>query len=310
MIVRPHGSTEKIEARSFFLSDTWLEAQDQGLEVMEVCTEDGNRVRAQFSVFSYSKLGVPLIITPPMAPHCALQFGQISDNPAKRQTSTKRILRSMAAHFAERKAYVDLAFPTFIKDVQPFKEHGYEVDVAYTYLLDLEKSPEELLASMSPERRKNIRDAGRMDFEVVMNVHQGEAQKLIADTLKSRGVKPRESVLEKLLKANNEDVFSLVVSAKGKILAAALIGMDESRSYYLAGGTTKDQNQAGPLVLYHAMLESKNRGVKKFDFLGSSVPAIERYFRGFGGELTPYFRVRKNTGLIDFLKSTKERFGS
>jgi hypothetical protein len=34
-------------------------------------------------------------------------------------------------------------------------------------------------------------------------------------------------------------------------------------------------------------------GLRAFDFEGSVVPAIERHFRGFGGTLTPYFRVNK-----------------
>jgi len=33
--------------------------------------------------------------------------------------------------------------------------------------------------------------------------------------------------------------------------------------------------------------------MRVFDFEGSNVPSIERYFRGFGGTLTPYIGVHK-----------------
>ena len=38
----------------------------------------------------------------------------------------------------------------------------------------------------------------------------------------------------------------------------------------------------------------KENKSKVFDFEGSMIPQIEKYFRGFGGELTPYFVLQKN----------------
>lgn len=38
---------------------------------------------------------------------------------------------------------------------------------------------------------------------------------------------------------------------------------------------------------------AKNLGLKYFDFERSMIPQIERYFRGFGGQLTPYYRINK-----------------
>jgi hypothetical protein len=32
-------------------------------------------------------------------------------------------------------------------------------------------------------------------------------------------------------------------------------------------------------------------GFKTFDFEGSGIPAIEKFFRSFGGALTPYFCI-------------------
>ena len=42
-----------------------------------------------------------------------------------------------------------------------------------------------------------------------------------------------------------------------------------------------------------AILKAKEMGLQVFDFEGSIVPPIERYFRGFGGKLTPIFSVHK-----------------
>ena len=56
---------------------------------------------------------------------------------------------------------------------------------------------------------------------------------------------------------------------------------------------TKVHNGVGPLAMWVAILKAKEMGLQVFDFEGSIVPPIERYFRGFGGKLTPIFSVHK-----------------
>jgi hypothetical protein len=60
---------------------------------------------------------------------------------------------------------------------------------------------------------------------------------------------------------------------------------------------------AGALALWHAIQHAKSLNLKRFDFEGSMIKPIEKYFRGFGGELAPYFRIsRANFGLEVILK--------
>jgi len=58
-------------------------------------------------------------------------------------------------------AYIDIAFPPEIKDIQPFIQAGFKPEIGYTYRLNLTANAKELLADFSSERRKNIRDADR-----------------------------------------------------------------------------------------------------------------------------------------------------
>ncbi len=50
---------------------------------------------------------------------------------------------------------------------------------------------------------------------------------------------------------------------------------------------------SGVCTMFETMKHSPVLGLKIFDFEGSVIPAIERYFRGFGGGLTSYFTVTK-----------------
>ena len=50
---------------------------------------------------------------------------------------------------------------------------------------------------------------------------------------------------------------------------------------------------AGAACMQAAISKAKELGLKLFDFEGSTIPAIERYFRGFGGELVQYLTVNR-----------------
>jgi hypothetical protein len=45
--------------------------------------------------------------------------------------------------------------------------------------------------------------------------------------------------------------------------------------------------------MWSAIKVAKSKGVKTFDFEGSMIPGVEKFFRGFGGELTTYFAIQK-----------------
>jgi hypothetical protein len=59
----------------------------------------------------------------------------------------------------------------------------------------------------------------------------------------------------------------------------------------MGGGNPERRNSgATSLVLWEA-IQSQPRGVEFFDFEGSMVEAIERFFRAFGARQVPYFHV-------------------
>jgi hypothetical protein len=58
-------------------------------------------------------------------------------------------------------------------------------------------------------------------------------------------------------------------------------------------GSEHKHHGAGPAAMFAAIRHAKKQGLAIFDFEGSMIPPIERYFRGFGGLLTPYLTVNK-----------------
>jgi CelD/BcsL family acetyltransferase involved in cellulose biosynthesis len=109
-----------------------------------------------------------------------------------------------------------------------------------------------------------------------------------------------------------ENSYSFVSYLNKKAIAASYVLYNKDTAYYLLGGydPSNKHNGAGVMALFNAIMEAKKRGIKNFDFEGSMLPEVEKYFRAFGGELVPYFTVNKAKFLIEVLlkKSKRELF--
>jgi len=297
------------EANLFATSD-WAGMYQEG--ILPIAIGNDAAAKAILNVFVYKRLGKSVVINPPFAPNSGLS---IAINSAKRysiHSDVKRVMRTLAKYLQKEfgGAYIDIAFPPEVKDIQPFIQSGFTPEIGYTYRLNLAPNEKELLNGFSSERRKNVRDAEKNNLKVELNTNPDEVIALISDTLTRSGLKYDFGILRGMIGA--DWTFTVSIRNASQLLATSVIAFDNHCAYYIAGGTLKDLGNtgAGAYALWKSIEESKKRNIPQFDFCGSSVPSIESFFRGFGGELTPFFRVKNNFMLFDLLKSTKEKISS
>ena len=81
---------------------------------------------------------------------------------------------------------------------------------------------------------------------------------------------------------------------EGNRHAALYLVWDEQSAYYLMGGADETHKNSGAysLLLWNAMKIAAGL-TRQFNFCGSMLPTIERFFRSFGGEQIPYFHLKK-----------------
>jgi hypothetical protein len=296
-------------ADNFFGSPTWMDAQGKGCKSFAIFK--GGDMVAAFHLYHYSRLGKQFLINPPMAPHCGFMAKLAGEKIYSRQSEIKRMLTAMA-HFLKTEykgAFFDFSFPPEVVDVQPFQWKGFHTAPRYTYLLPLQSTEEQLLKQMSTERRKNIKNALAVGYEISTAAHQVAVAALVEQSLKKAGAPFKHELLNQLLTDTENEVFSVLVSKDGIPLATAVTVHDTRRAYYIAGGHSAEGGDtlAGTLSLWTCIEEAQLWGCREFDFLGSSVPAIEKYFRGFGGKLSPYFGIQSGPGLVGWLQKQKHK---
>ena len=90
-------------------------------------------------------------------------------------------------------------------------------------------------------------------------------------------------------------IFYFATNTEGGVEAAIYIVFDKKTAYYLAGGATEQGRKQGAMhfLMHHAIQETQKRGCEIFDFEGSMLQGVAAFFRGFNGELTPYYMVWK-----------------
>jgi len=300
------------EGKNLFLQPKWLDYFQP--EAESYLIRRGRESIAAFHLYRYKSMGGTYLISAPFAQNIGLQINYSSLKNYNFQSETKRVMRVLTEFLTsqEKNSFLDLSLPPTISDIQPAQWAGLKTSVKYTYLLSLDNSEMELLAGMSAERRKNIRQSEKNNYEIRKNSDPLDVLILVRKSMRRAGEFFHDNVLENMCAENHLMVDWFTVYKSGVPLATVIFASDQHTAYYLAGGhdATMNDSNAGSYAMWLSLCEAKNSGRSTFNFMGSSVPAIEQYFRHFGGKLTPYFKLERLPASVKWIKKIKRTFAN
>jgi hypothetical protein len=285
-------------APAVFDSFDWQEkVHGNALKIYGIFEDDG-QMHGAFHLFHQKKIGFNFIKTPYYIPHIGLVYTNRAQNEANALSFNKKIIEQIC-DFLEGLSYgvISIAIPPGITDMQPFIWKKFKVVPNYTYRMDLSLSADEIEKRFSPEHRNSIKKALKDGVEVSPCNDYKVVKKMILRTFELKKEKMNEKNIDSILFgiANPQNSFSFTATANNEVIAATFCLYDNNYCYYLLGGYSSDSKHhgAGPLCVYNSVLKAKELGVPVFDFEGSMIKEVERYFRSFGGELVPYYTVNK-----------------
>lgn len=258
----------------------------------------GGTLRGGFCLFREKRLGLTVLRDAPYTPSIGPFFECRAQHPVARLEEWRDVLTALA-EFLEHlhPAVVSVSLAQWVTDCLPFFWRNFKVIPYYTYLLSLNQTDEAILTGMSEVRRRNIGKARRDGLCAELTEDYSIISSLVEATFARQQKDLKREHLKKILFgfANASNSHSFVVFSNGVPIAGTFIIYDAHTAYYLLGGYRSEgkHHGAGALAMFESIRRARELGLKTFDFEGSVVPAIERYFRGFGGKLTPYFRVNK-----------------
>jgi hypothetical protein len=280
-----------------FNSTKWLNIFGDKVQLYGIY-DKGDNLIGGFTIYEEKKFGLRIFRNPQFTPAIGPFLEIKAKNPVAIMDFWKEAL-SLLADFLDKlpSSIVSVSLSKEIVDTQPFVWKKFKVVPKYTYVLDLDSPVEDIRSDMSAERRNDINKALR-DGLVVRQINDFKIVKsLVFKTLSRQDLAVDEVYRDRVLFefANKDNCFAFATFRENIPIAVTFCICDSRTAYYLLGGYD-DKNKhhgAGALAVWEAIKHAQSLGLKQFDFEGSMVPQIERYFRGFGGQLTPYYRVNK-----------------
>ena len=279
---------------TLFATRTWLEASGRPYEIWGAFRGDQLVAGLPLSVRRLP-FGMEAAWPPPLTPYLSPVFAASDAKYVKTLSTRKEVNGAFAQALQRRFSTVKLSFSPGPMDLQPFIWEGFEGHVRYTYLLDLENL-EDVWMGMDESRRRNIRRATKDGLTVDPDAEFDDLLALVKKTYGRQGetakFAPSATQYHDALACQSQSRSLVTRDAQGRAIAGVYLVWDGRRAYYLMGGYDPEESHHGAtaLAMWEAIRFAKEDvGVAEFDFEGSMIPDIERFFRKFGGQLTPCF---------------------
>lgn len=295
-----------------FGSKKWLSVYGDRLSVVGIY-KDEHQLIGGFYFLKTKKYGFTFLKLPPYTPHCGLFFTSESKNRSSVNGFSKEIITEVCHYISnQNSALAVLAFPSTVIDMQPFIWEKYKVIPNYTYRIDLERSIEEITSHFDSKNRNVINKAIKEEVQVSEN--QLSKQQLFDFFISSLSTTDANIYNEELKNifhsfSDASNSFSMEARKNDNLLGVVFCVYDALNCYYLLGGVNKTSGIQGinNLLVQKSIEKAKALKCKTFDFEGSMLKGVEKFFRSFGPELVPYYTVNKGKLPLELLLKFKKR---
>lgn len=101
---------------------------------------------------------------------------------------------------------------------------------------------------------------------------------------------------------NNAGQMLKAIDENGEVHSAIYIVWDNESVYYIMGGGNPNLRKSGAnaLLIWNAINIASEKKLR-FDFEGSMIESIEKYFRNFNSTQVPFFTIERNWSLVSKL---------
>ncbi len=195
-----------------------------------------------------------------------------------------------------RFAYIDACFET---DVHiPFAAVNYRSN----YVLDLNRSYEQIRPEYTPECLRNIAKAENRGCCFTHDIPVNTIAHLYEDVYGNAGGENRIKMARRLTRVADHALARNMLSPcavrdrdTGELLFAALVFKDEKRLYYLMGAPSVEGRRRRATYYFIDQLVREFAGRPLiFDFEGSDISGVAAFYRRFSPSVEKYVHIKSN----------------
>ena len=275
----------------------WLDALagDKGWDVALV--EKGGQVVASMPYVMRKRFGRIILGHPPLTQTLGPWIREVDGKQASRLARQKDLMQELIAalprydHFSENWHFSQTNW-------LPFYWAGFTQTTRYTYRLPDLSDQQKLWNGLRENIRGDIRKAdGRFGLQVRTDLGIDAFLGLNIQTFERQGrdLPYSKSLVKRLddacVEKNARRIF-IMEDAQGRAHAGIYLVWDQNSAYNLMVGGDPELRKSGAtsLCIWEA-IKFASTVTQSYDFEGSMIEPIERFFRAFGAEQTPYFAV-------------------
>ncbi|NHM17554.1 GNAT family N-acetyltransferase [Tritonibacter mobilis] len=272
----------------------------------------GGRIVAALPYVIKKKFGFSQIGQPNFTQTLGVWFAPTNTKYTKKIGQEKEIIFSLIDSLPKHHVFFQSFHHSFV-NWMPFYFRGFEQTTKYSYVIEDLSDTDRVWKDMSTAVRTDVRKAEKA-LSIVDSISSDFFYSVISKTYDRQGMSVPYSqerftaISEEVLQHGAGKMFA-AVDDKERIHAVVFLVWDKNCAYYLIGGGDPElRNSGGATLCLWEAIKFSSTVTKAFDFEGSMVEGIERFFRGFGGKQKPYFRIyRFSNLLIGLIHYTRRR---
>ncbi|MBL7775156.1 MAG: GNAT family N-acetyltransferase [Saprospiraceae bacterium] len=264
-----------------------------------IATGRSGRPEAVLPWYATRRWGIRVLQQPPFSAYAGPWLAPpLPGLPAHERLGREhRLLRALIDQLP-RRTFFHQNFRPEIQNGLPFFWAGFRQTLRYTYVLPAPIRLPEVYARLKGSIRTDLRRASET-VQIVAAPDAADLYRLHQLSLQHKGRRPnaKAETFQRLflaLRLRAQGQGWLAFSAgEGQPCAGLFLAFDTRQAAIVLAGRTNQPQHTGALnALYWNAIEFCAARQLSLDFEGSMDPGIERVFRGFGGEMHPYFRIR------------------
>jgi hypothetical protein len=185
----------------------------------------------------------------------------------------------------------------------PFHWEGFKQTTRYTYILEDTSQIETLWKQLRSNIRREIKKAKSKNLKTINSSDIEKFYEINSLTFNRQDQKTPYSLefikdLDSACVKEKRRKILLAEDKQKRTHAGIYLVWDNKEMYYLMGGGDPELRNSGAtsLLMWEAIKLASKKGLK-FNFEGSMIEPVERFFRAFGAIQTPYFQIYKRNSL-------------
>jgi len=291
-----------------FLKDWWLDAVCEG-EWDAAIAEEAGKIKGALVYRKTKRAGQTLFNMPPLCSNWGPWINYPAEQKYASRISHEHQVISELIDQLPAFDYFNQRFRYEVENGLAFFWKGFSLTTRYTYVLEDLTSADKIWDNLSSSARSQIRKAEKL-IRVEEATNSDDLYRLSTQVFERQKEKIpySQELVRKIYNAcvqQHSGKIFLAKDSENRIQAALFLVWDSKSSYYLAGGTEGQAPGGTFSFLMWKAIQHAATVTREFNFEGSMLESVEKFFRTFGPTQKPYLQVQKiNSTVIKVAKTS------